>query len=60
MIVCEDETASVLVVNVAVTVLDPLRLAVPSDVVPSLKVTVPPLSNVPENCGLTVAVNVTV
>ena len=27
----------------------PLRLAVPSDVLPSLNVTVPPLSNVPEN-----------
>ena len=35
-----------------------LRLVVPSDVLPSLKVTVPPLSNVPEP-GVTVAVNVT-
>ncbi len=36
----------------------PLRLAVPSDVVPSLNVTVPLLSNVTDT-GPTVAVNVT-
>ncbi len=36
----------------------PLRLAVPSDVLPSLNVTVPPLSNVTEP-AVTVAVNVT-
>ena len=59
MIVCEDETASVLVVNVAVSGVLPLRLPVPMALPPSLNVTTPVGVPTPAPAAFTVAVNVT-
>ena len=59
MIACEVDTASVLIVNVAASVVPPLRLPVPMELPPSSNVTMPVGVPAPRPAAATVAVNVT-